>query len=63
MVVQIAGRSIPGSIFNTNLASVEIFALLTTIVLVSILGFIDDLFGWAQGGLSMKIRILLVLMS
>ncbi|MBS3100188.1 glycosyl transferase family 4 [Candidatus Pacearchaeota archaeon] len=46
---------------NGNL--VGIFAILSVILLVSLGGFIDDLFGWRKGGLSKKSRILLILFS
>ena len=50
-------------VLKTNVTTVEIFALLTTITLASIIGFIDDIFGWVHGGLSAKIRIFLVLIA
>src|SRR3989339_850558 len=42
---------------------IEIFALICSILLVSIVGLIDDLFGWQRGGLSKKSRLILVLFS
>src|SRR3989344_6645803 len=50
-------------VLKTNVTTVEIFALLTTITLASIIGFIDDIFGWVHGGLSAKIRIFLVFVA
>jgi len=42
---------------------VEIFAMASTLLLVSGIGLIDDLFGWKKGGLSIRSRIILVLLS
>jgi len=39
--------------------NVNIFALLTVILIVSIVGLIDDLLGWQHGGLSVRFRIFL----
>ncbi len=39
--------------------SLEIFALLTTILILAIIGFVDDLFGWRHGGLSIRFRLFL----
>ncbi|MEK6818755.1 MAG: glycosyl transferase family 4 [Nanoarchaeota archaeon] len=46
---------------NNNL--IEMFSLLTVILLVGGLGFIDDLLGWRKGGLSKRTRIVLVALS
>lgn len=48
--------------FNNNDKLVYIFALLSVLLISSIIGFVDDLFGWKKG-LSRKIRILIVLFS
>lgn len=40
-----------------------IFALLSVILLSSIVGLVDDLFGWQKGGLSIRSRIFIVLFS
>lgn len=40
-----------------------IFALLSVILLLSIVGIIDDLFGWKQKGLSRRTRILLAFLA
>ena len=45
----------------TNGHLIEIFAILITVIFMGFIGFIDDLFGWQHGGLSIKSRILLVL--
>jgi len=37
----------------------EIFALLSVILILGIAGLVDDLLGWKHGGLSMRIRLLL----
>jgi UDP-N-acetylglucosamine--dolichyl-phosphate N-acetylglucosaminephosphotransferase len=43
--------------------SIQIFAMISTILLVAGIGLIDDLFGWKKGGLSKRTRIILVLFS
>jgi UDP-N-acetylglucosamine--dolichyl-phosphate N-acetylglucosaminephosphotransferase len=43
--------------------NLEIFALLSVILILSIIGIIDDLFGWRRGGLSKRTRIFLVLFA
>ena len=43
--------------------SIQIFALLSSMFLVTLVGLIDDLFGWRKGGLSKRSRIILVLFS
>lgn len=47
-------------IIKTEILTFEIFALLTTILLAGIIGFIDDIFGWVHGGIPAKLRILLL---
>lgn len=42
---------------------VEIFALLSGILLLAVVGFIDDLLGWRKGGLSKKSRIILAIFA
>jgi len=44
---------------TSNGIGTEIFAVLFTLLLLSLIGFIDDLFGWKQEGLSIKFRLLL----
>jgi UDP-N-acetylglucosamine--dolichyl-phosphate N-acetylglucosaminephosphotransferase len=46
---------------NDNYYLLEIFALLTMIVFMGFVGFIDDLFGWRKGGLSARSRLLLAI--
>ncbi len=43
--------------------SLRIFAMLSSMFLVTVVGLIDDLFGWKKGGLSKRSRIILVLFS
>lgn len=47
-------------ILKTNITTLDIFALLMTIFIAGIVGFIDDILGWTYGGLSVKSRILLL---
>ena len=46
---------------NQNGFLLEIFVILTMVVFMGFIGFIDDLFGWRKGGLSARSRILIVL--
>lgn len=48
---------------STDGVLIQIFALLTVILIVSVMGLIDDLLGWQHGGLSAKSRIILFLFS
>ncbi len=50
-------------LFGGNGEVVEIFSLLTTVLIASIVGFIDDMFGWVRGGLSWRLRIVLILFA
>ena len=50
-------------LFNNELNLISIFALLSALLLVSGVGFIDDLFGWKKGGLSKRSRLVLILFS
>jgi len=50
-------------ILNLNVTTIDLFALLTTIILASLIGLVDDFFGWMHGGLSTKLRIFLVLVA
>lgn len=47
-------------ILKINITTIEIFALLTTILIVGLIGFVDDILGWSHGGLSVKFRIFLL---
>jgi len=48
-------------ILKINLTTIEIFALLTAVLISGTVGFVDDIFGWVHGGLSAKLRIFLML--
>jgi UDP-N-acetylglucosamine--dolichyl-phosphate N-acetylglucosaminephosphotransferase len=49
--------------FKTAFNVSEIFALSTSILILAMVGLIDDLFGWWHGGLSKKFRILMCLFA
>ncbi len=42
---------------------VELFAVLSSLFLITGVGLMDDLFGWKKGGMSIRSRLLLVLFS
>lgn len=48
---------------NTNLFLVEILAMLFVIFTLSVIGFIDDLFGWQKGGMRKRNRIILAALA
>lgn len=48
---------------TANGNSLTIFAIISSMFIVTLVGFIDDLFGWRKGGLSIRTRIILVLLS
>ncbi|MDP4039334.1 MAG: glycosyl transferase family 4 [Candidatus Pacearchaeota archaeon] len=48
---------------TSNNFLLEIFSLLTVILLLGWIGFIDDLMGWRKGGLSIRSRIILVFLA
>ena len=43
--------------------NLQVFALLTVILISAIVGFTDDILGWKHGGLSVKFRLFLVAMA
>ncbi|MFH1503083.1 MAG: glycosyl transferase family 4 [Candidatus Diapherotrites archaeon] len=43
--------------------SISIFAILSSMFLITGVGLMDDLFGWKKGGLSKRSRIILILLS
>jgi len=45
-------------VLDGNGESLEIFALLTVILILALVGFIDDVLGWTYKGLSIKFRLL-----
>jgi UDP-N-acetylglucosamine--dolichyl-phosphate N-acetylglucosaminephosphotransferase len=49
--------------FNSTGNLIKIFSLITSILIISWIALIDDLFGWQKGGLSKRSRIILVLFS
>ena len=48
---------------NDGIVNSYIFALISVILLSSIVGLVDDLFGWQEGGLSIRSRIFIILFS
>ncbi len=51
------------SLGTKNGSLVEIFALLIIVLFMGFIGFVDDLFGWRKGGLSMNSRLILSLVG
>jgi UDP-N-acetylglucosamine--dolichyl-phosphate N-acetylglucosaminephosphotransferase len=45
--------------FKSYNDTMEIFSLLSVVLIIAIIGIIDDIFGWRKGGLSRKTRIIL----
>ncbi len=60
VLAYIAIRTFVIGIDNVNL---KIFALLSVISILSIVGLVDDLLGWKHGGLSPKFRIFMALFA
>lgn len=50
-------------VLGTNITTVEIFALLATILMASLIALADDLLGWRHGGLSVRSRIVLIFLA
>ncbi len=50
-------------IIETDISVVSIFAMLATVTIAAMIGFVDDLFGWVHGGLSAKFRIILAIFA
>ena len=48
---------------SPNGNSINLFAILSAMFLVTGVGLVDDLFGWKKGGLSTRSRIILILFS
>ncbi|MFA7707795.1 MAG: hypothetical protein WCX73_02490 [Candidatus Pacearchaeota archaeon] len=46
-----------------NGLNLKMFALLSVILILAIIGLVDDLLGWQHGGLSAKVRLFLIFMS
>jgi UDP-N-acetylglucosamine--dolichyl-phosphate N-acetylglucosaminephosphotransferase len=50
-------------IFGGTVHALEIFSLISVILILGIIGLTDDLLGWKHGGLSPKLRTLLALVA
>ncbi len=50
-------------ILKSDTITIEIFALLTTLLIAAIIGFVDDALGWTEGGLPRRFRIFLLLFA
>jgi UDP-N-acetylglucosamine--dolichyl-phosphate N-acetylglucosaminephosphotransferase len=50
-------------VLKTDEVTLSIFALLSVISILAIVGLIDDLLGWKHGGLSVRFRIFLAIMA
>ncbi len=48
---------------KSNENVISIFAITTSILILAVIGLIDDLMGWRRGGLSKKLRMLLCLFA
>ena len=49
--------------FREPIISLEIFALLSVVLIFTMIGIIDDLFGWKNKGLSIRSRLLLAIVA
>ncbi len=49
--------------YDLNGTTIKIFALISVLLILAIVGLADDLLGWKQGGLSWKFRIFLALLA
>ncbi|MEA3248490.1 MAG: glycosyl transferase family 4, partial [Nanoarchaeota archaeon] len=50
-------------IFGGTIKALEIFSLLSVILILGIVGLVDDLLGWKNKGLSIKIRLILAFVA
>jgi UDP-N-acetylglucosamine--dolichyl-phosphate N-acetylglucosaminephosphotransferase len=50
-------------LFNDGVETLQIFSLLSVILILGLIGLTDDLLGWQHGGLSARVRILLAFMA
>ena len=50
-------------ILGGNGEIVEIFALLSVILILALVGFVDDILGWTSKGLSIRFRLFLALVA
>ncbi|MDO8623033.1 MAG: glycosyl transferase family 4 [archaeon] len=55
--------SIKTFVLNTDSTTMEIFALLSSILIALLIGFVDDILGWVYGGISRRFRIALLFFS
>ena len=42
---------------------IEMFSLLASILIIGFVGFVDDLLGWRKGGMSKRLRLILLLFA
>ncbi len=49
--------------FKTQSNIIEIFALTTSILILAVVGLVDDLLGWWSGGLSKKFRLVMCILA
>ncbi|MFH1500714.1 MAG: glycosyl transferase family 4 [archaeon] len=49
--------------FNSAENIIEIFAMISSILILGFIGLIDDMFGWQHGGLSKKFRVIMCLLA
>lgn len=49
--------------FSSSNHFIEVFSLTTSILILAMIGIIDDLLGWQQGGLRKRIRLILVFIA
>ena len=49
--------------FGSPIKVVEIFALISSVLILAITGLVDDLLGWWHGGLSKKLRLVMCLFA
>lgn len=57
----IALRTFSGS--QVDFITIQIFALLTSVLTIGVVGLIDDFLGWHNGGLSARVRLTLVFLA
>jgi UDP-N-acetylglucosamine--dolichyl-phosphate N-acetylglucosaminephosphotransferase len=50
-------------VFDGTIRALEIFSLLSVILIFGIIGLVDDLLGWKNGGLSNRLRLLLAFIA
>jgi UDP-N-acetylglucosamine--dolichyl-phosphate N-acetylglucosaminephosphotransferase len=50
-------------ILKSNTTTLDIFALLGVILILALIGIVDDLFGWQHGGISARFRLFLAFLA